>query len=206
MLRLGQWCRPLNVFRVLSNVSMNLPIDHKLESSRCILRYPNRKDSDRLLSAFVSLDFPKYVPLVRIKNSEHVIEWIENSQKRWNKGQGYTWTAERKSDHLVVGQVSLVQLVKGSTWSLAFWIHPDCWGQGYATEIAGCAVECAFRELSAAKVWAGAAIWNKGSVRVLEKLGMKYLGENKVGYRIDDEPIPTKEFSLEQVDFEALKR
>lgn len=185
---------------------MNLPIDHKLETPRCILRYPNRRDSARLLSAFVSTDFPKYVPLGQIKNIEQVIEWIESSHMRWNIGQGYTWTAERISDCLIVGQVSLVQLEKGSTWSLAFWTHPDCWGQGYATEIARCVVECAFRELSATKVWAAAAIWNKGSVRVLEKLGMKYLGENKEGYRIDDEPIPTKEFVLNRVEFDRLNR
>jgi ribosomal-protein-alanine N-acetyltransferase len=184
---------------------MKLPIDHKLETPRCILRYPYRRDSARLLSTFVSEEFPKYVPLGQIENIEQVIDWIESSHKRWNRGQGYTWTAERISDCLVVGQVSLVQLGKGRTWSLAFWIHPDCWGQGYATEIARCAVECAFRELSATKVWAAAAIWNKGSLRVLEKLGMKYLGENKEGYRINDEPIPTREFALERVDLDGLK-
>lgn len=184
---------------------MKLPVDHKLETPRCMLRYPHRRDRARLLSAFVSEDFPKYVPLGQIENIEQVIDWIESSHKRWNSAQGYTWTAESISDCLVVGQVSLVQLGKGSIWSLAFWIHPDCWGQGYATEIAHCAVECAFRELSATKVWAAAAIWNKASLRVLEKLGMKYLGENKEGYRIDDEPIPTKEFALERVDLDGLR-
>jgi ribosomal-protein-alanine N-acetyltransferase len=185
---------------------MNLSIDHKLETPRCILRYPNRTDSVRLLSAFGSKDFPSYVPLGRIGSIEQVIDWIEGSHKRWNTGQGYTWTAERKCDRLVVGQVSLVQLGKSSTWSLAFWTHPDCWGQGYATEIARSAVECAFRELLATKVWAAAAKRNKGSLRVLQKLGLKCLGENNEGYRIDDETIPTKEFSLELVDLDGLER
>jgi ribosomal-protein-alanine N-acetyltransferase len=184
---------------------MKLSIDHKLETPKCLLRYPHREDSARFLSAFVSEDFPKYVPLGQIENMKQVIDWIEGSHRRWNIGQGFTWTAERNCDCLVVGQVSLVQLRESSTWSLAFWTHPDCWGQGYATEIASCAVECAFRELSASKVLAASAIWNKGSLRVLNKLGMKYLGENEEGYRIDDKPIPIKEFVLELADLDSLK-
>lgn len=185
---------------------MKLSTDHQLETSRCILCYPCLDDGARLLSAFVSEDFPQYVPLGQIENLDQVIDWIEGSHRRWNIGQGYTWTAKRKWDCLVVGQVSLVRLKEASTWSLAFWTHPDCWGKGYATEIASCVVECAFRELSAARVWAATAKWNKGSLRVLKKLGMKYLGENKEGYRIDDEPIPIKEFVLELADLDDLKR
>lgn len=183
---------------------MKLSVDHHLETSRCILRYPLLSDSPRLLSAFESDDFPKYVPLGQIDKLEQVDDWIEGAQARWAEGQGYTWTAERKCDCTVVGQVSLVQLGKGSTWSLAFWTHPDCWGQGYATEIASCAVDYAFRELSASRVWAAAAKWNQASLRVLQKLGMKYLGENNEGYRNDDEPIPTKEFALDVSDLGGL--
>lgn len=185
---------------------MKLSMDHHLETSRCILRYPQPSDSPRLLSAFTSDDFPKYVPLGQIDKMEQVNDWIESAQARWVKGHSYTWTAERKRDGLLVGQVSLVQLKEAGTWSLAFWTHPDCWGQGYATEIASSAVDYAFRELSASRVWAAAAKWNIASLRVLQKLGMKYLGENNEGYRIDDMPIPTKEYALELVDLDRLKR
>lgn len=183
---------------------MNSSMDPTLETTRCILRYPLTDDSLRLLSAFTSDDFPKYVPLGQIDSIEQVDDWIKGAQARWAKGQGYTWTVERKSDSIVVGQVTLVQLGIGSTWSLAFWTHPDCWGQGYATEIASCAIDYAFRELSASRVWAATAKWNEASLRVLQKLGMKYLRDNNEGYRIDDEPIPTKEFVLEASDLGGL--
>jgi ribosomal-protein-alanine N-acetyltransferase len=104
-----------------------------------------------------------------------------------------------------MGQVSLAQLEEANIWSLAFWIHPDCWGQGYATEIAGRIVKFAFVQLSAHKVWAAAAICNPASLRVLQKLGMDYLGESKEGYRINDRPIPTKEYALEVGQFDRLK-
>jgi RimJ/RimL family protein N-acetyltransferase len=79
---------------------------------------------------------------------------------------------------------------------LAFWIHPECWGQGYATEAAERILEFGFLDLNAALIWAGAANWNHASIRTLEKLGMVYVSENPKGYLIDGEPIPTKEFEI----------
>jgi GNAT superfamily N-acetyltransferase len=97
---------------------------------------------------------------------------------------------------------SLLQMEQAGSWSLAFWTHPQVWGQGYASEIAACALECAFRELAARRVWAAAARYNHASLHVLRKLGLSTLGENPAGYRINDRPIPTVEFSIDQVRFE----
>jgi RimJ/RimL family protein N-acetyltransferase len=180
---------------------MQISTDHHLETVRCILRYPLLSDSRRLLSAFKSDEFPKYVPLGQIDSVDLVRNWIEGAQVRWSAGQGYTWTAEGIIDNTVIGQVSLVQLDNDSTWSLAFWTHPDCWGQGYATEIARCAISFAFRHLLASRVWAAAAKWNTASLQVLRKLEMKYLGDNQEGYRINDEPIPTSEYALDVSDW-----
>jgi RimJ/RimL family protein N-acetyltransferase len=155
-------------------------------------------DAPGLFSAFTSEFFPRYVPLGRTESLEEVILWIEGTHRRWHNGDGYTWTAERKLDGSIVGQVTVVQMDDEPTWALAFWTHPDCWGEGFATEIAQCAIEFAFQELSATRVWAAAATWNEASIRVLEKLGMKYLGENREGYRINDKPIPTVEFAFDR--------
>jgi RimJ/RimL family protein N-acetyltransferase len=171
-----------------------------------MLRYPMQSDGPRLLSAFQSDDFPRYVPLGQFDRMGQVREWIEGAQTRWGKGQGYTWTAESKTEGTVIGQVSLVQMDEDDTWSLAFWIHSDCWGQGYGTEIAQGAIGFAFHELSAARVWAAAAKWNLASLQVLRKLGMTYLGDNPDGYRINDEPIPTSEFVIELSDWAGLHR
>ena len=177
---------------------MRVSEDHRLETKRCILRFPSKIDASRLFSAFTSEYFPKYVSLGRTESMEEVHLWIEGAHQRWRDGEGYTWTAERKSDGTLVGQATVTQMDEEPTWALAFWTHTDCWGEGFATEIAQRAIEFAFQELSAARVWAAAATWNEASLRVLEKLEMKYLGENREGYRIDDEPIPTVEFAIDR--------
>ncbi|NIN68021.1 MAG: GNAT family N-acetyltransferase, partial [Anaerolineae bacterium] len=68
------------------------------------------------------------------------------------------------------------------TWALAYWTHPERWGEGYATEGAQCVIKFGFERLGAASIWAGAAEWNHASNRVLEKLGMVHMSDNPQGY------------------------
>ena len=182
-----------------------IPTELALETKRCMLRRPRTADASRLLSAFTSKEFPEYVPLGRIDSLEHVRHWIEDGRERWISGAGYTFTAVRKSDQLVIGQVTLVKIEGGETWSLAFWTHPDCWGEGFATEIAGAAIHLAFDQLSAVRIWAAAATWNAASLKVLRKLRMNYLGDNQAGYRLGEDVIPTSEYSLELSDWMQFK-
>jgi RimJ/RimL family protein N-acetyltransferase len=184
---------------------MQIPAELFLETSRCILRQPQMADAPRLYSAFTSRDFPEDVPLGRIENLEQVQEWINFGRESWTSGTGYTFTAIRKSDQVVVGQVTLVKKEGSETWSLAFWTHPDCWGAGFATEIAQAAIGFVFEKLSAVRVWAAAATWNAASQRVLSKLQMNFLGENREGYRIGEDVIPTCEYALELSDWKQFE-
>jgi RimJ/RimL family protein N-acetyltransferase len=125
-----------------------------------------------------------------------VLDWIAQTQARWAAGQGYTWTIARTADQALLGQVGLTRQADARTWALAFWTQPMVWGQGFASEAAGRLVAFGFQELGATWVWAAAATYNHGSLRVLAKLGMVYQRDNPQGYLIADEPIPTKEFVL----------
>jgi len=170
--------------------------DHELETVRCRLRSPRLDDVPRLQSAFSAPSFPKDVPLAELTTAEQVAQWIQGCQDRWARDQGYTWTVEEKADSTIVGQVSLTRLPSGGEWALAFWSHPDCWGQGYAPEAAHRVVRFAFEELEASRVWAAAGTWNHSSQRVLGKLGMEFIGDNPAGYTMRGRPIPTVEFEV----------
>ena len=139
-----------------------------------LLRHPESSDVSRALNAFTSQSFPREVPLGQLSSPQEVLEWIEGAQARWVEGSAYTWTVVRNSDRVLVGQVSLLRMPDPGRWALAFWTHPECWGEGYATEAAQRIVEFAFGELGATVVWAG----------------------NPSGYVIRGKPIPTKEFEI----------
>ena len=173
-----------------------IPIDVILDTDRCHLRYPKLDDAQRAFSAFVSPFFPKLLPLGQINSLKQTHTWIQNAQTGWEAGESYTWSVLRKSDHLLVGQVTLAKTTVSGRWSLAFWIHPENWGNGYATEASTRAIEFAFTELSASSVWAATGYWNQASASVLNKLGMTCIGDNPAGYMINDQPVPTQEYEI----------
>ena len=173
-----------------------VPIDAVLETERCCLRYPQMSDAQRAFSAFISPFFPKLLPLGQIRSLGETRNWIERAQAGWSAGEAYTWTIERKEDALVVGQVTLTKSSEPDRWALAFWIHPENWGVGFATEAAKKATEFAFMSLGANTVWAGTCMWNEASAVVLNKLGMVFVAENPEGYVINDQTVPTQEYEI----------
>ena len=60
---------------------------------------------------------------------------------------------------------------EGRIGELGYWLRPDCWGKGYATEAARAAVGFAFAGPRCDKLVAGHAEDNPASGRVLTKLG-----------------------------------
>jgi ribosomal-protein-alanine N-acetyltransferase len=71
------------------------------------------------------------------------------------------------------------------------------WGRGLATEAARACVRYAFEEVGMERVIAGADAPNTASLRVIEKLGMKYLGD--INACAPEEPY----FALYRDDFFA---
>lgn len=178
-----------------------VPISKQLQTARCVLRYPLLDDAPRMLSAFTHPDFPRRLPLGQIKHLDQVHSWIQYTQAAWDDNSTYAWAVEQRDPLRLLGQVTLARLPEAGTWALAFWLHPDCWGQGFASEAAERGVMFAFEELAAAKVWAGAGVWNQASQHLLEKLGMTWVGDNPAGYQINNQPIPTCEYALERAEW-----
>jgi RimJ/RimL family protein N-acetyltransferase len=57
---------------------------------------------------------------------------------------------------------------------LGYELHPDYWGQGYATEAARSLLAFGFQTLRLQRVWAECLAENTRSIHVLERLGMRY--------------------------------
>ena len=57
--------------------------------------------------------------------------------------------------------------------NIGYELNSHFWGKGYATEAARAILQFGFSELGMHRIYANALAINKGSVRVLEKLGMR---------------------------------
>jgi RimJ/RimL family protein N-acetyltransferase len=182
-----------------------VPMGTVLRTRRCLLRCPVFDDAPRLLSAFRSPHFPRLLPLGQIRTRTGVESWINEILTAWENESAYTWSVERAEDIGVLGQVTLSKSEGQNHWAIAFWIHPDSWGHGYATEASARVMEFAFLELVATSIRAGAATWNLTSMRVLEKLGMIPVGDNPKGYVIKGEAVPTKEYEISNNGWHYLR-
>jgi len=80
-----------------------------------------------------------------------------------------------------------------------YWITPDAWGRGYATE-AGAAVLRAARAAGVRRVVAGHFLDNPASGRVLRKLGFRPTGRvTSVYSRGRGEAVPSARFEIDLV-------
>ena len=76
----------------------------------------------------------------------------------------------------VVGMGGIQPQDKSGFYEFAWWIWKDYWNRGLATEIARAMLRHAFEVMKLPRVVAVADVPNAASIRVMQKLGMRYEG------------------------------
>ncbi|MGI5271244.1 GNAT family N-acetyltransferase [Nonomuraea sp. CA-218870] len=88
----------------------------------------------------------------------------------------------------------------GDELELGYRLHRAFWGHGYATEGSLLLIERAFAELGARRVYAQTMTVNRGSRRVMEKCGLRYV---RTFWEDWDDPIDGSEQG--EVEYELLR-
>jgi len=103
-------------------------------------------------------------------------DWIRSGHQAMKQGQGYPFAMVSQADGQLVGCMSLLISPPHQRGTLAYWVGRPYWGQGYATEAAERVVQFGFEELHLNRIAAAAMRRNRGSTRVMEKVGLEYEG------------------------------
>lgn len=74
----------------------------------------------------------------------------------------------------LIGFCGLDHLWGGEEIEIGYWLAPDYWGKGLATEAAQAVLRYGFGRLGLLRIVAVAHPENQASIRVLEKLGMAF--------------------------------
>ena len=86
------------------------------------------------------------------------------------------WAVERKADARVIGMTGVwwvpPEMAMPDTVEIGWRLHPDAWGQGYATEAARAALAYGFEVLKLPEIIAFTARTNLASQAVMRRIGM----------------------------------
>lgn len=84
------------------------------------------------------------------------------------------WVAEDRSSGEILGDCGLKQLEEGPAIEVGYRFARSSWGRGYATEAAAASVHYGFTTLGLERIVAVVEPPNVASLRVLEKVGLRY--------------------------------
>ena len=172
------------------------------ETERLRIRHWTKSDAQRLFEIYSHPAVWEHIPELRVQRLEEAgprLTHLAATYRRYGPGLG-VWAALRKSDELVVGTVMLKNIPDGDQqltaeievgWHLA----RDCWGQGYATEMAQGALRHGFQQKNLDRIIAVTHAENVGSEAVMKRLGMSHRGLTQAYY---GEELVLYELQLEQ--------
>ena len=148
--------------------------------------------SDPAIAATTTLPHP-YPP-------DGAIRWIEASERQREAGTDYCFAVRADGD--VVGAVSLLK-VKDGEGSIGYWIGVPYWGRGYATAAGRLLLDFAFKILGLHLIHGQCLEHNRGSFRVLQKLGFKLIGARESNH---PKRLTPERFALFELDHITIGR
>ena len=155
------------------------------ETNRLVLRQFTETDAALLLSLNSDPEVLKYLHEPLLENKEHALEIIQTiilPQYEKNLGR---WAVHTKENNEFIGWCGLKFRPELNKTDLGYRFKKSFWGKGYATEAASHTLDHGFKKLDLEKITAVAHIENLASINVLQKIGMKFIGESIV----DDCPV-----------------
>lgn len=145
------------------------------ETKRLLLR--KFQDSD-VREVFAMRKDPLVMRFIREPQTdiESTIAWIKMMSASWDRFDfGFCALIERTSGDFL-GWCGLWELKETGEIEVGYAIKPSRWGRGFATEAAELFLEYGFEVLGFESIVAVAYEENIGSKRVMEKLGMEFVG------------------------------
>lgn len=145
-----------------------------IETERLLLRKVNLDDKEDMFRLHSNSDVQKYTgePLVTsVEEMEQAIRSKIKDDEKYGYGR---WVTFLKSDIQFVGWAGLKYLPEFDEIDLGYRFLPEYWGMGIATEASQAILKYGFDKLQLKRIIAIAVKENKASIKVMEKIGMKF--------------------------------
>jgi [ribosomal protein S5]-alanine N-acetyltransferase len=150
-----------------------------LDGDRIRLREFTEDDLDRVWQWGSKAEFFRYLPIEPPSSYQEQRYWLDGVLKEASTRprRQYQLGIDPVEGSGLIGAVRIgIEPGSGRAASIGYGIHPDLWGQGYATEATRLIIAFGFQSLRLHRIWATYHQDNLGSGRVLAKVGMRQEG------------------------------
>ncbi len=179
-----------------------------LSDGRITLRPYQLRDA-AALSAMTSRDeiYETTYNIQREFDEEHAKWWIKFNNNCRRTGTSYEFGIFESVTDELVGNIGIVNVnSRCSHATLAYYVHPDRWGEGIATEAGELMLRYAFDTLGLNRVGAICMVHNDASRRVLDKLGFTFEGVARQEIMKDDIFYDVAHYGLLRQDYVKRRR
>lgn len=149
-----------------------------IETQRLILRDFRQTDVGELAPILAIPLVMEFSPTgtLSVSQTEEKINSFINSERAIGCSK---WAVIERGNSELIGYcgISKEQIDNVARWEIGYRLAPQFWGLGLATEAASAAIQYGFEQLGLPYIMGVAERKNRASVRVLQKLGMKYQKE-----------------------------
>jgi RimJ/RimL family protein N-acetyltransferase len=151
-----------------------------IETDRLILRTFTIDDAQLIYDLNVDPEVVRYTldPIRDIAHAKQILETVILPQYAlYNHGR---WAVHIKPSLEFIGWCGLKYRPELHEIDLGYRFMKSSWGKGYATEAAYASIKYGFEKLKLKTIIARALPENIGSIKVMEKCGMTYIGIQKI--------------------------
>jgi RimJ/RimL family protein N-acetyltransferase len=143
-----------------------------LETNRLILRELSTADAKDFYRLNSDSEVMKYTGDLPFNSEADAKGFLENYSAYKDYGYG-RWAVILKDTGCFIGWCGL-KINEENLVDLGFRFFKEQWGKGYATEAAKASIYYGFEKIGLDQIIGRSARKNYGSIRVLEKIGMKF--------------------------------
>lgn len=149
----------------------------ELRTARLLLRSFDQED----IPALVRLAGAREIAATTIQiphpySEENARSFLAKADEDFRAGLGVAFAISFPQERELCGAIGLHMAGEHSHAELGYWVGVPFWGRGYAGEAALAVVQFGFWTLRLRRIYAHCFAGNRGSQRVLEKIGMRHEG------------------------------
>ena len=147
-----------------------------LETERVILRQFTTADAKFIVELVNSPGWIKFIGDRNIKTEEQATGYLQNGPLKSYKLNGFgLYLAELKNGNIPIGMCGIIKRDHLEGPDIGFAFLPEFTGKGFAFEVADATMKYAKDELKLPVVLAITVPANKTSIKLLEKIGMRFI-------------------------------